>query len=91
MMPPTAGEMTVVASNCAELVRQHAADLRGDGGVLQQQGALEKLAAMETGAKDKMPVKQGAGLAEQIEDFVHSDLSPRKLWKFDEPVGPPAR
>jgi len=54
-----------------ELLSEHAADLGGDGGILQQQGALEKLTTMKTAAKDEVPVEERAGFAEEIEDFVH--------------------
>ena len=54
-----------------ELLSEHAADLGGDGGILQQQGALEKLATVKTAAKDEVPVEERAGFAEEIEDFVH--------------------
>ena len=43
----------------------------GDGGILQQQGALEKLTTVKTAAKDEVPVEKRAGFAEEIEDFVH--------------------
>jgi hypothetical protein len=54
-----------------ELLGEHAADLGGDGGILQQQGALEKLTTVKTAAKDEVPVEERAGFAEEIEDFVH--------------------
>ena len=54
-----------------ELFGKHAADLGGDGGILQQQGALEKLTTVKTAAKDEVPVEKRAGFAEEIEDFVH--------------------
>lgn len=54
-----------------ELLGEHAADLGGDGGILQQEGALEKLTTVKTAAKDEVPVEERAGFAEEIEDFVH--------------------
>ncbi len=54
-----------------ELFGEHAADLGGDRGILQQQGALEKLTTVKTAAKDEVPVEERAGFAEEIEDFVH--------------------
>ena len=54
-----------------ELLGEHSADLCGDGGILQQQGALEKLTTVKTAAKDEVPVEERAGFAEEIEDFVH--------------------
>jgi hypothetical protein len=37
---------------------------------LQQQRALEKLAAVQSAAKQKVPLQQGAGLTEKVEDFL---------------------
>jgi len=54
-----------------EFFGEHSADLGGDGGILQQQGALEKLTTVKTAAKDEVPVEERAGFAEEIEDFVH--------------------
>jgi len=54
-----------------ELLGEHAADLGGDGGILQQEGALEKFTTVKTAAKDEVPVEERAGFAEEIEDFVH--------------------
>jgi len=42
-----------------------------DGGhLLEGEGALEKAAAVEPAAQDEMAVEQGAGVAEDLEDFV---------------------
>jgi len=42
-----------------------------DGGhLLEGEGALEKAAAVESAAQDEMAVEQGAGVAEDLEDFV---------------------
>ncbi len=54
-----------------ELFGEHSADLSGDGGILQQQGALKKLTTVKTATKDEVPVEECAGFAEEIEDFVH--------------------
>ena len=54
-----------------ELLGEHAADLGGDGGILQQQGTLKKLTTVMTAAKDEVPEKERAGFSEEIEDFVH--------------------
>lgn len=40
------------------------------GHVLEREGALKKLAAMQAAAKDEMPLEQGAGAAEHIENLV---------------------
>jgi hypothetical protein len=55
----------------AELIGQFTADLRSDRGILQEQGALEKLTAVEPRAKDKVAVEQGSGLFEKGEDVGH--------------------
>jgi hypothetical protein len=54
-----------------ELFRQFPADLSGDRGILQEQGALEELAAVQAGTKDKVAMKQGSGLFEEGEDVRH--------------------
>ena len=59
-----------VAVDGAELLGEGGADLLGDLGVAQQEGALEKFPAVQAGAEDKMAVEEGAGLAEEIEKFV---------------------
>jgi hypothetical protein len=41
----------------------------GNGGVLKEQCALKELAAVETGAENEMPIDQGAGIAEQLEEI----------------------
>jgi len=60
-----------------------------DGGhLLEGNGALEKAAAVEPAAQDEMAVKQGAGVAENLEDFVfghgqdgRNKILPWKGWK----------
>jgi len=54
-----------------KFIRKPAADLRGDGGVLQEQSALEKLPAMEAGTENEMTLEQCSGLSEEIEDLIH--------------------
>jgi hypothetical protein len=54
-----------------EFSRQLSADLRGYGGILQKQGALEEFSAVESGAKNEVAVKQGSGLFEEGEDVGH--------------------
>jgi len=63
----------------AELFRQFPADLSGDRGILQEQGALEELAAVEAGTKDEVAVKEGSGLFEEGEDVGHRGKV--KWWK----------
>jgi len=57
----------------AELVGKGAADAFGHLGIAQEEGALEKLAAVQAGAEDEVAVEKGAGLAEKFEDggLVH--------------------
>jgi hypothetical protein len=54
-----------------QLFGEQSADVRGDGGILQKQGALEELAAVQTAAEHEMAVQEGSGAAEKIEDFAH--------------------
>ena len=62
-----------VAFQVAQFIRQLAADPGRDFGVLEQDRALEKLPAMQAGAKDEMPVEQRAGLAEKRQQiFTHA-------------------
>lgn len=60
----------------AELVRKHTAHARRYGRVLEQEGALEKLAAVKPATQDKVAMKQGAGLFEKIEDVLHGNGFP---------------
>jgi hypothetical protein len=56
-----------------EFFGQLAADLSGDGGILKEQGTLEKLAAMKSGTENKMTMEQGSGLFEKGEDVGHGE------------------
>jgi len=47
-----------------ELVGQQTANLGGDGSILQEQGTLEKLAAVQAGTKNEVSVEQSTRLAE---------------------------
>jgi hypothetical protein len=58
----------------AELCRQLAADLCGNRRILQKQGALEKLAAVKSGAEDEVAVEQRSGLFEEGEDVGHAEV-----------------
>lgn len=60
-----------VAFDAAQLLRQAPANISCDAGVLEQQRALEELAAVQAGAQDEMPVEQRAGLPEEREEGVH--------------------
>jgi hypothetical protein len=59
-----------VALKVAQFVRETAANFRGDLGVLKQDGALEKLPAVQPGTQHEMAIKQGAGLAEKRKQVV---------------------
>ena len=59
-----------VKLGAAELVGKGAADAFGHLGIAQEEGALEKLAAVQAGAEDEVAVEEGAGLAEKFEDVV---------------------
>ena len=62
--------MTRVAFDGAQFFREPPTDVGRDLGVLEEQGALEKLPAVQTGAQDKMTVEQRAGLAEERQEIV---------------------
>ena len=64
----------------SELVGKPPADLRGDGGILQQQRALKELPAMQARAKNKVTVQKGSGPAKKIKDVVHMLI--RKIGRF---------
>jgi hypothetical protein len=59
-----------VALNLPQLIGKMSANLRGYVGVLKQQGALKKLAAVKTGPQNEVAVQQRAGLAEEREQIV---------------------
>jgi hypothetical protein len=59
-----------IALQVAQFVREAAANFRGDIGVLEKQGALEELPAVQAGAQHEMAIKQCAGLAEQRKQIV---------------------
>jgi hypothetical protein len=44
--------------------------LRGDAGVLEKNGALEELPAVQAGTQDEMAVQQGTGLAEERKQIL---------------------
>jgi hypothetical protein len=54
-----------------KLLRQQSADMRGHCGILQQERALEKLSAMQTGAENEVTLQEGAGLTEKFKDVAH--------------------
>lgn len=49
----------------AEFIGQFTTDASGDGRILKEKCALEKLPAVQTGAEDEMTVQQGSGLFEE--------------------------
>jgi hypothetical protein len=59
-----------VAFQVTQFVREPAANFRGGLGVLKEQGALEKLPAVQAGTQHEMAIKQRAGLAEQRKQVV---------------------
>ena len=60
----------MVRADGAQLFGEHPADPGGDGGVLEQQRALEELAAVQARTQDEMAFKQGVGLAKEIKQFL---------------------
>lgn len=54
-----------------KFIREPATNLRGDGGILQEQGALEKLPAVKAGTEHEMTLEECSGLSEKIEDLIH--------------------
>jgi hypothetical protein len=59
-----------IAFQPAKLVRQAPANVRRDIGMLQKQGTLEELPAVQAGAQDKMAVEQCPGLAKEREQIL---------------------
>ena len=59
-----------VERGAVEASGEGAADAFGHLGIAQEEGALEKLAAVQAGAEDEVAVEEGAGLAEKFEDVV---------------------
>ena len=59
-----------IALKIAQFVRETAANFRGDLCVLQEQGALEKLPAMQPGAQNEMAIEERARLAEERKQVV---------------------
>ena len=55
----------------AELFGKFPADLRRNRCILQEQGALEELATVQSGAEDEVTMEQGSGLFEEGEDVGH--------------------
>ena len=54
-----------VARKLAQFIGEPSAHLRGDSSVLQEEGALEELPAVQTGTQDEMPVEECPGLAKE--------------------------
>jgi hypothetical protein len=69
-----------VAFDAAQFFREPCADLRGDARVLQEQGALKELPAMQARAQDEMPIEERAGLAEERKQIVtHAEQLTRRI------------
>ena len=51
-------------------MREPGADIRRDSCVLQEQGALKKLPAVQTRAQNEMPIEERARLAEKRKQIV---------------------
>jgi hypothetical protein len=63
------------SDNCYGVIRfkfsrQHRAEFFNDGHLLQGEGALKELPAVQTAAEDEMPFEQRARVAENLENFV---------------------
>ena len=54
----------------AGLVGERVPDLFDDGHLLEREGALEELAAVQTAAEDEMAFEQRAAVAENFQNFV---------------------
>jgi len=54
---------------CADLIREGLAEPLDGWHILQGQGALKVLAAVQAAAQDEVPFEQRAGLAEEFKSF----------------------
>ena len=73
---PQGGRDNRIALDLAQFVSQTAAHFRSYLGVLEQDGALKELAAVQAGAEDKMAVEKRAGFSKESEKIVaHSQVS----------------
>ena len=70
--PPECRRNDRVEIRRVKLFGERSAKARGLVRILEQQGALEKLTAMATRAKDKVPFEEGPGRAEFGEDSFWS-------------------
>ncbi len=59
-----------VAVDLAQFVREPRANIRRDPGVLEEQGALKKLPAMQARPQHEMPIEERARLAEKRKQIV---------------------
>jgi hypothetical protein len=59
-----------VALDVAQLIGEPSANVRGDVGVLKEQGALEKLPAVKARPQNEMAVEQRSGLPKEREQIV---------------------
>ena len=68
--PPSAGAMTVTAPSGLTLAASARAEFFDDGHLLEREGALKELAAVQSAAQDEMAFEQRAAVAENLENFV---------------------
>jgi hypothetical protein len=67
--PPSAGAMTVTAPSGRTLPPARA-EFFDDGHLLEREGALKVLAAVQSAAENEMAFEQRAAVAENLENFV---------------------
>ena len=68
--PPIAGETTVTAPSGFNFRRQRRAEFFHDGHLLEREGALEKLPAVQSAAQNEMAFEQRAGIAKNLQGFI---------------------
>ena len=62
--------MTVTAPSGSDFAGERRAEFFDDGHLLEREGALKKLAAVQSAAEDEMAFEQRAGVAENLQNFV---------------------
>ena len=70
-----------------ELAGKAPANLRGNGGILQQQRALKELPAMQARAKNKVAVQKGSGPVKKIKNVVHTLIRKNRPIFFENSPG----
>ena len=68
--PPSAGDSTTVGRRRADALGDRPAERFGVRGMLQHERALQVAGAVQAGRQAEVPVEQGAGAAEEVEQFV---------------------